>query len=126
MGTTDFRITKIGRILRLTRIDELPQLIDVLLGRMSMIGARPEVKKFVDVYTDEMKATLILKPGITGSASIEFRNENDMLLGKEDPEQFYIEEILPIKMKINLDYIKGISFFNDVKILIGTLLCVFK
>ena len=126
VGKNDSRITKFGAILRITRIDELPQLIDIILGHMTLIGARPEVKKFVDEYSDEMRATLILRPCITGNASIEFRNENDMLFGKENPEQYYVDEILPIKMAINLRYLKEISFFKDIRILIDTFLCIFR
>lgn len=125
VGDRDPRITKFGHFLRKTRLDEFPQFLNVLAGHMSLVGPRPEVRRYVNEYTDEMMATLLVRPGITGMASIEFRNENDMLDGKEDPERYYIEEILPKKMQINLDYIKDISIKEDFLILCRTVKCAF-
>ncbi|MBQ2676103.1 MAG: sugar transferase [Clostridia bacterium] len=126
VGDRDPRITKVGYLLRKTRLDEFPQVLNVLCGDMCLIGARPEVPKYVDAYTDEMMATLLLAPGISGMASLEFKNENEMLEGKEDPEKCYIEEILPIKMGINLKYIENMSLWLDIKILVRTFIAVFK
>lgn len=125
VGDRDPRITKFGHFLRKTRLDEFPQFLNVLAGHMSLVGPRPEVRRYVNAYTDEMMATLLVRPGITGMASIEFRNENDMLAGKEDPEKYYIEEILPKKMRINLEYIKDISVKEDFLILCRTVKCAF-
>ncbi|HIZ16916.1 MAG TPA: sugar transferase [Firmicutes bacterium] len=125
VGDRDPRITKFGHFLRKTRLDEFPQFLNVLAGHMSLVGPRPEVRRYVDAYTDEMMATLLVRPGITGMASIEFRNENDMLSGKDDPERYYIEEILPKKMQINLEYIKDISIKEDFLILCRTVKCAF-
>ncbi len=126
VGEKDPRITKFGSFLRKTRLDEFPQFINVLLGHMSLVGPRPEVRHYVNEYTNEMMATLLVRPGITGMASIEFRYENDMLDGKEDPEQYYIDVILPKKMNINLDYLKNISLKEDFLILCRTVACAFK
>jgi len=122
----DSRITRVGKILRKTRLDEFPQMINILIGDMSLIGTRPEVRKYVDHYTNEHMATLLLPPGVTGSASIAFKDENDMLSSSEDPEKTYINEILPIKMGINLEYVKNVSFWLDIKILLQTFACIFK
>jgi len=122
----DDRITRVGKILRKTRIDEFPQMLNILKGDMSLVGMRPEVRKYVDRFTEEQMAALLLSPGITGAASIQFRDENDMLDKSKEPETTYIDEILPIKMNINLEYIKGLSFWGDIKIVINTIACVFK
>ncbi len=125
VGDRDPRITRFGHFLRKTRLDEFPQFLNVLAGHMSLVGPRPEVRRYVNEYTDEMMATLLVRPGITGMASIKFRHENDMLSGREDPERYYIEEILPQKMQINLDYIKDISIKEDFLILCRTIKCAF-
>ena len=121
VGDRDPRITRFGHFLRKTRLDEFPQFLNVLAGHMSLVGPRPEVRRYVNEYTDEMMATLLVRPGITGMASIKFRHENDMLSGREDPERYYIEEILPQKMQINLDYIKAISIKAESLILCRTI-----
>lgn len=126
VGENDPRITKVGHILRTTRIDEFPQLLNILKGDMTLVGTRPEVPRYVAEYSDEMMATLLLAPGVTGAASIAYRYENDMLKGKEDPEKYYIETILPDKMAINLDYTRNLSFWGDIKLLLRTVGCVFK
>lgn len=126
VGERDPRITRVGHILRITRIDEFPQMINILKGDMSLIGTRPEVQRYVDEYTDEMMATLLLRPGATGAASVKFSKENDMLKDKENPEEYYIKTILPEKMALNLDYTKNISIGYDFKIIGQTFACVFK
>ncbi len=125
VGERDPRITPFGRFLRATRIDEFPQMINVLKGDMSIIGARPEVPRYVALYTDEMLATLLLPPASSGVASIAYRHENALLAGKEDPERYYIETILPDKMALNLDYLRRFSLWNDLRLMGQTLLCVF-
>lgn len=122
----DQRITKVGMKIRRLRLDELPQLINVLNGDMSFVGARPEVKKYVDGYSNEMLATLLLPAGITSIASINFKNENELISslldGKETVDHIYIKEILPKKMAFNLEYIRDFKFTNDLKICLNTLL----
>ena len=102
VGERDNRITKIGYYLRKYKLDELPQLINVLKGEMSIVGPRPEVRKYVDLYTDEQKKVLDVLLGITDYASIVFRNENDLLASKDNPEEFYIKELIPKKNNLNL------------------------
>jgi len=126
VGARDARITAVGYYLRKYKIDELPQLINVLLGSMSLVGPRPELKKFVDLYNVEQAKVISVKPGITDYASIEFRNENELLEGKPDPVQFYIEQIMPVKLKLNLKYIQEQSFGLDVKIIYQTVITIFK
>lgn len=120
----DKRVTKVGAFIRKTKIDELGQLIDVLKGDMTFVGVRPQVKKYTDHYTDEMKATFLLPAGITSLASIYYRNENDLLEGSEDPTGLYLAEILPDKMIYNLLGIEKLSPLYDLKILIMTVLAV--
>lgn len=125
IGDSDPRITKIGAFLRSTRIDEFPQLINVLKGDMSMVGTRPEVSHYVEKYTDEMMATLLIRPGMVSSASIAFRWENEMLEGAENAEDKYIYEILPAKMKYNLEYTKNLTIGKDAVVLLRTVGCIF-
>lgn len=125
VGDSDPRITKVGKILRLSRIDEFPQLINVLKGDMGLVGTRPEVQHYVDYYSDEMMATLLVRPGMVSEASIEFRWENDLLEKAEDAEKMYIEEILPAKMKYNLLYTKDLTIGKDVVVLLRTVGCIF-
>ena len=120
-GDNDNRITKAGKFLRKYRIDELPQLINVLIGEMSIIGPRPEVRKFVDVYTDEQMATLLVRPGISCSSSIAFANEGEILEKSSNPDETYVADILPDKSKMNLEYIKELSVFNDIRIIFDTI-----
>ncbi len=110
---TDSRVTKIGHTLRKYRLDELPQLFNVLAGDMSFVGARPEVERYVSAYTDEMYATLLMPAGITSVTSIKYRHEEEILAQAQDVEKTYIEDILPDKMKYNLEYIEKFSFFYD-------------
>lgn len=122
----DPRITKIGKFLRKTKLDELPQLFNVLLGDMSFVGPRPEVRKYVDLYTEEQKQVLSVRPGITDLASIKYRNENELLDQSSNPEETYINEIMPSKLKINLDYVKNINLVNDIKLILLTIKTVIK
>ena len=125
VGSRDPRITKVGYWLRKTKMDELPQLINVLKGDMSFVGPRPEVKKYVDLYNEEQKQVLNVRPGITDFASIVFRNENDLLADSNDPEKLYVEKIMPAKLKLNMKYIKERSLLLDVKIIIKTVFNIF-
>ena len=121
VGNRDSRITRVGYYLRKYKLDELPQLFNVLKGDMSIVGPRPEVRKFVDLYTKEQMQVLFVKPGITDYASIEYVNENELLAQSQNPEKIYIEEIMPAKLKLNQKYIQEQSLFIDLKIIIGTL-----
>lgn len=116
----DARITKSGKLLRKTKIDELPQLINVFLGDMSLVGPRPEVPRYLPYYSEEDLSTLWIRPGITAPSSVHFRDENDLLADAADPERYYIEEILPKKNSLNRDYVRNLSFWNDIKILFQT------
>ena len=122
----DPRITKAGHFLRKTRLDELPQLIDVLEGTMSFVGTRPEAVKYVKQYTPEMRATLLLPAGITSVASILYKDEAELLENASDPDKTYVEEILPEKMKYNLQSIRDFSLINDLKTMFATVGAVLK
>jgi lipopolysaccharide/colanic/teichoic acid biosynthesis glycosyltransferase len=122
----DSRITGTGRFLRKYKIDELPQLINVLKGDMSFVGPRPEVPKYVSLYTEDQKNILKISPGITDYASIEYKDENDILALSENPEKTYIEEIMPRKINLNMKYIKNISLPEDIKIIIKTIAAVLR
>lgn len=122
----DKRITKVGAILRKYRLDELPQVFNILNGEMTFVGTRPEVPRYVKEYTDEMLATLLLPAGITSFASIKFKNEDTLLQGCTDVEQEYINHILPQKMRYNLIALKKLSIGNDIKVLLSTFIHVFR
>lgn len=122
----DPRITRIGKLIRKCRLDEFSQILNVISGTMSLVGPRPEVRKYVDVYTSEYMATLLVRPGITATSSIAFKNEDELLNAGGNPEQIYIDKILPQKMKLNLEYIKHISIFCDIKIMFQTVAAVVK
>ncbi|MGZ3861679.1 MAG: sugar transferase [Bacteroidia bacterium] len=126
VGGRDNRITRVGYTLRKYKLDELPQLFNVLDGTMSFVGPRPEVRKYVDMYNDEQKKVLDVKPGITDYASIEYSNENEILAKSATPEQTYINEIMPHKLSLNLKYINEQSFLTDVKIIFRTIFKVVK
>ena len=122
----DGRITKIGSFLRKYKLDEIPQLINVLIGDMSLVGPRPEVPKYVALYTDEQKEILKVRAGITDYASIEFSDENDLLASEEDPEKAYIEKIMPKKLELNKKYLSEISILTDIKIILLTIKKILK
>ena len=122
----DDRVTKIGKFLRKFRLDEIPQLINILIGDMSFVGTRPEVPKYVELYTDEMKATLLMKAGVTSLASIKFKDEEKLLQMDGNIDKINIENILPQKMQYNLEYLKRFNFFYDIKLMFMTLFAVVK
>lgn len=126
----DSRITRVGKLIRKVRLDELPQLINILKGEMTFVGTRPEVKKYVDKYTDEMKATLLMPAGVTSIASIKYKDEDEILeqavKNGKDTDSAYVEDVLPEKMKYNLEYITKFSFWYDLKICIDTVIGVLK
>ena len=126
----DSRITRVGNIIRKCRLDEIPQLINILVGDMTFVGTRPEVKKYVERYTDEMKATLLMPAGVTSIASIKYKNE-DEIIGKyieqgEDIDDIYVNRVLPEKMKYNVDYVKKFTIFQDILICVQTVNEVLK
>ncbi len=122
IGGHDPRVTSVGYVLRKYKLDELPQLINVLIGNMSLVGPRPEVRKYIDLYNEEQKGVLNVKPGITDYASIAYADENELLSHTSDPEKKYINEIMPAKLHLNLKYIREQSFATDIKILFKTVL----
>lgn len=122
----DGRITKIGSFLRKYKLDEIPQLINVLIGDMSLVGPRPEVPKYVALYTDEQKEILKVRAGITDYASIEFSDENDLLASEEEPEKAYIEKIMPKKIELNKKYLSEVSILTDIKIILLTIKKILK
>jgi lipopolysaccharide/colanic/teichoic acid biosynthesis glycosyltransferase len=125
IGNNDSRITRVGKFLRKLKIDELPQLINVIYGDMSLVGPRPEVKKYVDMYTQEQRKVLDVKPGITDYASIKFANENEILARSENSEKYYVEILMPHKIELNMKYINERSLFLYFKILFHTVLHIF-
>jgi lipopolysaccharide/colanic/teichoic acid biosynthesis glycosyltransferase len=120
VGTRDPRITRMGRFIRKFKLDEFPQLINVIKGEMSIVGPRPEVAKYVDVYTSEQKKVLTVRPGLTDYASLKYFDENELLAKAEDPQKEYIEVIMPAKLKLNLEYIEKKSLTTDLKIIFKT------
>ena len=126
VGGRDPRITRSGYFIRKYKLDELPQLINVLLGDMSLVGPRPEVRKYVEFYTDEQQKVLSVKPGITDYASIEYMDENEILGKSSDPEKTYIEEIMPEKIKYNMKYIQNKNVSEYFKIIFLTLLKIVR
>lgn len=121
----DPRITKMGRVLRRYKLDELPQLINVLKGEMSFVGPRPQVQWAVDLYTPEERQVLTICPGITDHASLHFHNEGEILRGSADPDRDYMEKIHPEKMRLSLEYVRMCSLWIDIKIIAQTILTVF-
>ncbi len=121
VGNHDARITKIGYWLRKYKLDELPQLLNILKGNMSFVGPRPEVRKYVNMYNYEQQKVLSVKPGITDWASIEFYNENQLLANSDDPESYYIQQLFPQKLIQNLRYIKHNNILIDIKIIFLTI-----
>ena len=122
----DSRITKVGSVIRKYRLDEIPQLINVLRGEMTFVGTRPEVEKYVMAYTPAMMATLLMPAGITSEASIKYKDEDRLLENADDVDFTYIHKVLPGKMKYNLRYLKRFSVFTDIRLCIETVLAVLK
>jgi lipopolysaccharide/colanic/teichoic acid biosynthesis glycosyltransferase len=121
VGTNDRRITRVGGFIRKYKLDEFPQLINIIKGDMSIVGPRPEVRKYVDLYNEEQLKVLSVRPGLTDYASLEYINENEILGKASDPEKVYIEEIMPAKLQLNLRYIQEQGLKTDLKIIFRTL-----
>lgn len=120
VGGHDPRITRSGYFIRKYKLDEFPQLINVFIGDMSLVGPRPEVRKYVDMYTPEQMHVLDVRPGVTSLASIRYRNENELLDKAEDPDQFYIDVVMQDKLAIDLEYVQNASFWYDIKLIFQT------
>lgn len=120
IGGRDSRVTRSGYFIRKYKLDEFPQLINVFVGDMSLVGPRPEVRKYVDMYTEEQMRVLDVRPGITDLASIRYRNENELLEKAENPDQYYIDVIMQDKLAINLEYVANHSFWYDIKLIFKT------
>lgn len=126
VGGRDPRVTTSGYFIRKYKLDEFPQLINVLIGDMSLVGPRPEVRRYVNLYSEEQLKVLSIRPGITDLASIRYRNENDLLEKAENPEKFYIDVIMQDKLSINLEYVENQNLFYDVKLIFKTFLEIAK
>lgn len=126
IGGRDPRVTSVGYYLRKFKVDELPQLINVFIGDMSLVGPRPEVRHYVDYWTPEQMHVLDVRPGITDPASIKFRNENEMMEQADNPEDFYINVIMQEKIKLYLEYVNNHSFLNDIKLIFQTFWVIVK
>ncbi|MFZ9612461.1 MAG: sugar transferase [Crocinitomicaceae bacterium] len=126
VGARDSRITKVGYYLRRYKLDEFPQFINVLKGEMSIVGPRPEVQEYVNFYTESQRKILEVKPGITDLASLAYFHENELLANSEDPQQTYIKEVLPAKIKLNEDYLKNPSLTKDLAIIWKTIAKIFR
>lgn len=126
VGARDSRITNVGYFLRKYKLDELPQLLNILFGQMSVVGPRPEVPKYVALYTKEQLKVLDVRPGLTDYASLEYFSENELLAASNDPETTYREEIMPAKLALNQRYIGDMSFSTDMKIIIGTIKAILR
>lgn len=120
VGGHDPRVTRSGYYIRKYKLDEFPQLINVFIGDMSLVGPRPEVRKYVDMYTPEQMHVLDVRPGITSLASIRYRNENDILAAAENPERCYTERVMPEKLAIDLEYVSKANLWTDIKLIFGT------
>lgn len=126
IGGRDPRVTRSGYYIRKFKLDELPQLINVFVGDMSLVGPRPEVRHYVDYWTEEQMHVLDVRPGITDPASIKFRNENELMEQAEDPENYYINVIMQEKLKLYLEYVKHHSFWGDIKLIFQTFVVIVK
>ena len=126
IGGHDPRVTRSGYFIRKFKLDELPQLINVFLGDMSLVGPRPEVRHYVDYWTPEQMHVLDVRPGITDPASIKFRNENELMEKAEDPEKYYIEVVMQEKIKLYLEYVEKHSFFYDLGLIFKTFWVIVK
>ena len=125
VGGRDPRITPVGRLLRKTKLDELPQLWNVLVGDMSVVGPRPEVPRYVELYTPEQRAVLSVRPGITGMASLDYIDENELLARSADPEHAYIHEVMPAKLALDLRYVREHGLWLDLRIIAVTVRRIF-
>lgn len=126
VGERDSRITRVGYFLRKYKIDEFPQLLNVIKGDMSIVGPRPEVRKYVDLYTPEQMKVLSVRPGLTDLASIKYVHENEVLAASDNPEQTYIDEVMPAKLDLNLQYIATQSLMGDIRLIFNTFLAILK
>jgi lipopolysaccharide/colanic/teichoic acid biosynthesis glycosyltransferase len=122
----DPRITRVGWLIRKLKLDEFPQFLNVIAGQMSVVGPRPEVKEFVDLYTDEQRKILRVKPGITDEASLAYFDENNMLSDSSNPKLTYIQEIMPRKIEINLKYLSEKSWYSDAVVILKTMLRILR
>ncbi len=120
VGGHDPRVTRSGYYIRKYKLDELPQLINVFIGDMSLVGPRPEVRRYVDMYSPEQMRVLEVRPGITSLASIRYRNENEILAASDDPDRTYIEKVMPDKLAIDLEYVADASLINDIRLIFST------
>lgn len=120
VGGHDPRVTRSGYYIRKYKLDEFPQLINVFFGDMSLVGPRPEVRKYVEMYTPEQMKVLSVRPGITSLASIRYRNENEILASAADPDKCYIEKVMPDKLAIDLEYVQRANLWNDIKLIFST------
>ncbi len=120
IGGRDPRVTRSGYYIRKYKLDEFPQLINVFIGDMSLVGPRPEVRKYVDMYTPEQLKVLSVRPGITSLASIRYRNENDILAAAEDPDRAYVEQVMPDKLAIDMEYVGRANLLTDIKLIFST------
>lgn len=126
IGGHDPRVTRSGYYIRKYKLDEFPQLINVFKGDMSLVGPRPEVRKYVDLYTPEQMRVLDVRPGITDLASIRYRNENELLEQASDPEQYYRDVVMQDKLRINLEYVRNHSFLGDIHLIFNTFIAIVK
>lgn len=122
----DQRITRIGKFLRKYKIDELPQLLNIIKGDMSVVGPRPEVRRYVELYDERQRRVLTVRPGLTDYASLKYISESELLAKSDDPEKTYIEEIMPAKLELNLQYIENQSLKEDFKLIFQTLFSIFR
>lgn len=126
VGERDNRITRVGYFLRKYKIDEFPQLLNVIKGDMSIVGPRPEVRKYVELYTPEQMKVLSVRPGLTDLASIKYVHENEVLAASDNPEKTYIDEVMPAKLDLNLQYIANQSLMGDIRLIFNTFLAILK
>lgn len=126
VGGRDPRVTRSGYYIRKYKLDEFPQLINVFLGDMSLVGPRPEVRKYVDMYTPEQMRVLSVRPGITSLASLRYRNENELLAQAEDPDRCYVEKVMPDKLAIDLEYVPKANLLTDIRLIFATIASIIK
>ncbi|MCC6600684.1 MAG: sugar transferase [Crocinitomicaceae bacterium] len=126
IGARDERITRVGYYLRKYKIDELPQLLNIFIGDMSVVGPRPEVPRYVALYNDEQKKVLTVRPGLTDFASLKYFSESELLARSENPEKTYITEVMPTKLRLNKEYIENVKFSTDLRIIWQTIVRIFS